>query len=390
MRIINGNRALGLKGIKRDSAIPECHGIHGVHESGALDEVTGHETHRSFARTGKLKDGSSHIMIETGGVRIYRPLLGFQKDRLRATCKEANMEWFEDHTNKDPTLTSRNAIRHMYSSHAVPTALTAPSILSLSEKFEARYQRLLKVVNSRFEHAFKVFEPRTGTISIEFPDLSDLDGSPSDMAVIAALLLQKVIGYVTPREHVDLKSLYASVSRVFPETSNGVPSLAPPAFTVSGVQFRPLEDRNWLISRQRYHSQVPDTLNIVIPPSPVPLRESTSAPWSPWSLFDGRFWLRIQNLSNAPIIIRPFHQKDLANFRESLAYKTRAKFQNLLKEIAPGDIRWTLPAIVIQEADEEERVLALPTLDVAVKGFQAFVTGQVRYKKVDMERLNAR
>jgi tRNA(Ile)-lysidine synthase len=404
MRMINGHRMFGLMGMKRDSEIPECHGIHGVHESDGLDTVisqTVAESRSPLSQAPQSKYGfMGPLMTETGGIRVYRPLLGFTKDRLTATCKAANMKWFEDHTNKDPTVTTRNAIRHMYSSHTVPAALTSPSLLNLSEKFEARYNMLLKEANTYLEGAVKTFETRTGTMSIRFPDLDHLSGSrsPSDIKLVAALLLQQVIRFVTPEKHVHLHSLHGAVDRVLPETSKDTPFPKSTAFTVSGVQFRPLHasaaqegtDKKceWLISRQPYASTLSNRPNIEISPSPS--NSSAEHLWTPWSLYDGRFWIRAQNRCAKLIAIRPFQKEDLASFKQSLEKEKHALLRDVLKKLAPGDVRWTLPAIVVRETDGRERILALPTLDVIVPHVQEYVSWVIRYKKVDMERLEGR
>jgi len=395
MRLINGHRMFGLVGMKRDSEIPECQGIHGVHESGGLDTAGSHpmQSQESHQYTNSLA-------IETGGIRVYRPLLGFSKARLIATCKAVQMEWFEDHTNQDPTVTTRNAIRKMYSSHAMPPALTTPAILSLSEKFEMKSNDLLNEAKSYLgKSMIKGFETRTGTLTIRFPDLSPLRNSRSrsDTGLIAALLLRQVITFVTPEEHVHLHSLHGAVERIFAELSKQHAAPArPTAFTVSGVQFRPLSaaiqeeggrcpaaNCTWLISRQPYtsstHSNRP---RIPIPPS-------TSSSTSPWALYDGRFWLRVENRGTRPLSIRPFLKDDLATFKRSLTKKEQERLRIVLRNLAPGDVRWTLPAIAVRESDGRERILALPTLGIAVQDVETVVHWEVRYKKVDLEILTS-
>jgi tRNA(Ile)-lysidine synthase len=406
MRMINGHRRFGLVGMKRDSEIPECHGIHGVHESGGLNNTLNQTiTNSSASLTQDLQSKVGYLKplpTEIGGIRVYRPLLGFKKARLMATCKAANIEWFEDNSNKDPTVTTRNAIRHMYNSHSVPTALTAPSLLNLSEKMERNYNNLLKVANSCLEGTTKNLETRTGTMSICFPYLGHLNSSVSrgDKGLVAALILRQVITFVTPEEQVHLHALHGAVDRIFPEIFKDVSLPKPTAFTVSGVQFRPLRASTvhieaqslegkyeWLISRQPYSSILSNRPNIrALPPSNSFLQPL----WSPWTLYDGRFWFRIQNRSARSIVIRPFIKDDMATFMLSLDKSHQTLLRDVLKNLAPGDVRWTLPAIVTEELDGRERVLALPTLDVCALNMQKHVSWEVRYKKVDTGRLQYR
>lgn len=56
-------------------------------------------------------------------IRVIRPLLGFRKAELVATCKDNGVEWFEDYTNDDVGLTERNMLRYMINSY-VPVQLS--------------------------------------------------------------------------------------------------------------------------------------------------------------------------------------------------------------------------------------------------------------------------
>jgi tRNA(Ile)-lysidine synthase len=409
MRMINGHRMFGLRGMKRDSDIPECHGMHGIHESGALasraDQTMaesvhvlrrGHDTRRNRPTT-KIP-----LATEMGGVRVYRPLLDFTKDRLVDTCKAAKMEWFEDHTNKDPTITMRNAIRYMYSAHKVPAALAPPSILSISAKFEKKYVHLQKVANSLFEAANKLFMTRSGTMRIQFPDLRLLESSLSsdEINLVASLLLRQAISFVTSREHARLQSLHGSVDRVFPEIAKDIEPSQPIIFTVSGAHFKPLPPSSseqdakvkveWLVSRQPYASTGSDKPDIKLTTSEG-LHQDHS--WTPWMLYDGRFWFRIRQLTSTPFALRPLQKEHLADFTACLGGRDQLYLKETLRKLAPADVRWTLPAIVRQELDSKdskEVVVALPTLDLAVKGARNLVEWEVRYKKVEIEKLNYR
>lgn len=386
MRLINGHRGFGLRGIKRAGEIPECHGIHGVHESS-----------EHLGKSLLLSPSPSKqpaMAIETGGVRIYRPLLKFGKNRLRGTCEEADIKWFEDHTNKDPTVTLRNAVRNMYNCHAMPAALAAPSVIKLSEAFESKYQKFSRIADSYFKLARKTFEPRSGRMLIVFPDLNDLNCSlsPKDTNVVAALFLLQAIQYVTPEEHTNLASLNGPVSRIFTEHRDSSPYQAPAAFTISGVHFQPLCPPNagegadnviWSLSRQLYMAGESEKQHIHV-------HRTERHGWSPWTLFDGRFWIRLQNQSGKEITVRPLQKYD----RERYMIRNRGKAYHypdaLLKRLAPGTVRWTLPVIVVTAKDGLEDVLAFPTLNWSLPGFNSNeVNWEVRYKKVDIEDLGS-
>ncbi|RFU31392.1 hypothetical protein B7463_g4951, partial [Scytalidium lignicola] len=421
MRLIAGHRGLGLTGIKPSSGIPECYGIHGVYESGAID---------SQLRDSKSPDGSLDnnlvlyknypelearklFNLEDGGIRVYRPLLGFSKARLIATAQAEDMPWFEDITNNDPTITRRNAIRHLYKSYNLPAALRKPALLAMSIRIESEQAALHDTAKCWLSQCkIMGFEWRTGTLRIRF--LRDLEQLrlPSDLSAamplrkaqaVALLLLRQVITLVTPDEHVHLSSLHGTVERIFPELFPGskqTPYRA--SFTVAGVQFQPfspktkkqlsvdhemasstlLQNIGWFLSRQQYSSNLNKRPVIEIPPSNI---SSQQHPWSPWVLYDGRYWIRILSRYSVPLRIQPFRKEDLQGFKQSLSKDDRKSLEKMLKEFAPGNIRWTLPAVVALHADGSEKVLCLPTLDFSTP--EPDLEWQVRYKKVDMDDL---
>lgn len=100
-----------LKGMARSGRIPECEGIPGVDDSIVL------------------RDGKTWVAEQ--GVTIYRPLLAFPKSRLRATSRALKLDRVEDPTNRDPTLTARNAIRYLLQGNQLPQALQTSRLLKL-------------------------------------------------------------------------------------------------------------------------------------------------------------------------------------------------------------------------------------------------------------------
>lgn len=209
------------------------------------------------------------LEIEDEGVFVYRPLLSFAKDRLVATCEANDVPWFEDETNKDPTLTMRNAIRHMYQGFTLPKALQKPSILALAErcraKNEAEDAEAARVLAS---HAEVVdFDPNVGTAIVRLPDLQvDVPRARRGRSVYnvarlrlrrerlrttGALMLRRVLSLVSPEaESPPVPSMMASVTRVWPHLSEdatadrGRPSAEPKAFNVAGVLFTPVSSKH--------------------------------------------------------------------------------------------------------------------------------------------------
>ncbi|KAG9248687.1 mitochondrial tRNA-lysidine synthetase [Calycina marina] len=411
MRMINGHRALGLRGMQGESRIPECYGIHGVHQSGAHVKL--------LIPNSRYVKRSNPLVIERGGINIYRPLLAFGKSRLIATCQAEETEWFDDPTNKDPSLTMRNAVRHLFRTAKLPTALQPESILRLSEKCKQKDIQLKAAAQNLLEkNPPSVLDTRSGTLIIQFPELAQLalsgsELSQADCGLVAAHLLRKAITLVSPEKQVELPSLHRVAVRMFPELldattvqsettgdSNALPtqpishiseqtreanaSLARP-FTVSGVYFQPLisesvtptsayQRRKWLLSRQPYPHTASARPCLSFPPS---------GQWSPWSLYDGRFWFRFLNGTDRTYYVRPFREDDWKAFRASKWFLAD------LKKRAPASVKWTLPALVVEESPGKERVAALPTFHHTIRDYEDFedVCWEVRYKNVEVEGL---
>ncbi|TVY85039.1 putative tRNA(Ile)-lysidine synthase [Lachnellula suecica] len=379
MRLIGGHKRLGLTGMKTNSEIPECYGIHGVHGSGGVSDSPATPSPWDVQRR-------SQLTIETGGIRIYRPFIEFKKERLIATCQAEGMEWFEDKTNKDPTLTARNAIRHIYKSHKMPAALTKPALLGISRRCQAMADlQRLETEKCLSQCSIRRFDTGSGVLNVRFKYMSDTTSAVgANSKEIAGNVLRSIIMLVTPQEHVQTSSLHDSLKRVFPELyTSQSPASRPTAFTVAGVQFRPdIKDGNvtspkkmeWLVSRQ------PHVTSIASPS--IHIGTSKDVSWSEWALFDGRYWIRILNSSGESLIVRPFGHRDYDEFRHTLSKPTRRALHELLKDIAPGNIRFTLPSIVQRGEDGKEKVLALPTLGFCTPESKALVRWKVRYKKL--------
>jgi tRNA(Ile)-lysidine synthase len=395
MRLVNGQGTRGLVGMKSPAGIPECYGIHGVYESGGYDNTLGGTIDQgkrlfpsacSWSRSDNFT--TTQLPIESGGMQSYRPFLNFSKARLIATCLAENMEWFEDHTNTEPTTTMRNAIRHMYTNHSMPAALTKPALLALSANLNDQAIYRSEIMKSWLAKCQVThFETRTGTVQVHFANLSRFR-PPLDASLIAAELLREIIRLVTPRDHVDLSSLHSAVQNTFPEISQLSEQRAQTtAFTASDVYFQPVQPTpsrapslkvknqktEWILSRQPYLSRKLPKIQLAVP-------AGTAGSWSRWHLYDGRYWIRAQNHSTGSLFVQPFRQEHLADIRASLKKNDGALLIRTLRRMAPGNIRWTLPTILRKEDDGKETLIALPSLGLSTPG--SMLRWEIRYKKI--------
>lgn len=427
MRMINGHRKDGLCGMRLSGDIPECRGIYGVHQSRVVDDSTpasqikfgrGINLNQSHSLASSDDTRSSLAMrIESGGIKVYRPLLCFSKQELRDTCKANGMSWFEDNTNADPTLTMRNAIRHIYANNKLPVALQKPSILALAKRLQGNRDRDMERRTKSFTQKVQIlkFEPSVPYCSVYFEPLDAGHNAKSSTEISstefedASWWLRAVIQLISPVENIALGTLSTAVQRIYPELDSqaGHDSAPRKSFTVAGVMFEPatsemndtlpsshtdysptasegstlapqqMASRHWIIRPQPYKRGKEPHLDFM----PFQGRDE-EAYWrdnDSWKLFDGRFWIRILNLTSANISLRPFQAEDVHRLKETKFMEQLEQREKLLLPLKASKFRYVLPAIVA-EVDGAERVVGLPTLGIIAQDFEKLVKYEVRYR----------
>ncbi|KPM45798.1 hypothetical protein AK830_g812 [Neonectria ditissima] len=457
MRLLGGHGYRGLQGIREANSIPECYDMHGIYKSGLIDDQLTKAPSLSFrppiretrrlrnlfmdeklaepggdvfqSRQKYLVDGypqygtveSHHVPYlkpldtEDGGVMIYRPLLGFDKVRLIATCEANNITWFEDHTNLDPTLTTRNAIRYLVRNHELPKALQKPSILAMAERAKRRVEYEEAEAHRYLvrEGIIKDFDPNAGTLLVEIPTMRAAKRrskraslSPDNKfrkdarKLIMSIAVRKLIDFVTPETHLPpLGNLENVVHRLFPHLAP-VPTPSPPkAFAMAGVLFDPVvtgTSVKWFLTRTPYTSNQPlpmAKLHGALEHRMRPMNEDSARQgesqhqiralgWKKAKLFDGRFWIRIGYNNRSLFRAQPFRPEDAKVFRKALSPMRRARLEQLLKHYAPGKVRYTLPALYSVERQRDHysqhitqtlTLLALPTLGIHIPGLERWV-----------------
>ncbi|KAF4957065.1 hypothetical protein FSARC_11411 [Fusarium sarcochroum] len=456
MRLLGGHGYRGLQGMREANSIPECYDMHGVYKSGLIDdqlkqspslsfrpavremrllrsnfreELAGQPVSKSIRFRQDLVDsypGSEGLEkfsdvpylkpleVEDGGVVIYRPLLEFDKDRLIATCEANKVPWVEDHTNKDPTLTTRNAIRHLVRNYELPKALQKPSILALAKRSRQRTE-FEEAQASRYivrEAVIKDFDPNAGTLLIQFPTPRpfnrrrkrrslnpDNELRKEHRKFIMTIAVRKLIDFVTPEFHLPpLANLENAVNILVPDIGPKATS-APKAFTTAGVLFDPIVSGTsvkWFLSRTPYTSKQPlPTAKLhgaadhhLRPPKQVAEAIAAANPsfghagWRKAKMFDGRFWVRIGHNRWPMWQVQPYRAEHAKAFRKALPPLRRARLEKLLKHYAPGKVRYALPALysIDRERDPYSQhvtttltLLALPTLGIHIPGLERWV-----------------
>ena len=456
MRMASGHKGTGLQGMLGISEIPECWGVHGVHESGYYESASIRlgrlEKKQQDLSTERARDLrrilASEPIIEKGGVSIVRPLLRFNKSRLYETCRAQNVTWEEDETNKNVWRTPRNAIRKLLSGSILPAALQKESMISLAYRKREEMHKTTAIAAKMFSHCeIWLFDVRSGGLIIRLPNSlmnrKKFGGrSPQLRAYIAnvrmssTVMLRRIVEMVTPQEEVALRTLRFAVLSMFPELRgdefDGDPRFQEAGFTACGVQFQRLRsplpqqlrsdiiqdngedlgsdwhdldpDFVWKLTRQPFSTILP-TLTVASSTrstiSPLPLSGvsrpdthiiSTVYNWSPWKLWDGRYWIRVLNFSIRPLIVRPFQIADLQALKATLPSRQWRMFHDHLGRAAPEQLRWTLLTIAeVGHNNDPGRVLALPTLGqtgqlhVEDENGKRRLAWNIRYKKIHLD-----
>jgi tRNA(Ile)-lysidine synthase TilS/MesJ len=304
MRLLSGHGHRGLLGMRPAVDIPECYDLHGVYQSGFVDDqrsrdpfynIAPNDRERRMLKRGLRNEvdpaviareieaglrtdlGTAYLddydgiatgskrtprlaplEFEDGGVMVYRPLLHFSKDQLIATCLENNIPWFEDHTNADRTLTLRNAVRYMRQNHKLPVALQKPAILRLAERCQKRVASAEAEADRLLDRVLvHEFGPNTGTSVVSLPQFSFPTAprrSSASLAArqrrvdhyrhIAALLIRRLLTMVTPERDLSQPAQLAHlVSMLFPslaDPSSTPPPPPPKPYVICSVLFTPL------------------------------------------------------------------------------------------------------------------------------------------------------
>ncbi|KAL8693404.1 MAG: hypothetical protein Q9218_001753 [Villophora microphyllina] len=322
MRLVEGYRGEGLRGIPTEADIANCQGIEGVHQSGgryytaSRDQVTQPSV---LSPVGEYcKPG-----FEYGGVKIYRPLMGYTKAALQATLEANGIPWVNDATNKDPTLSIRNAVRYLINRKVLPKALhsgqqpDSSNLKMVAGNIKTKYLQR----NDQADELFQACEvillnAKSGYLDVRIPLFPTVDLQKSDCSedilqdrsferaqairdgflmdpskyewtienkYIAARLVRHLLNIVTPRDHISLQSLEQATKAMFfsvksPHSphSGQSHSKVHDAFTVGDVlcrrihapQSRPASssaesfrldpEHIWRLSRQPYQSNIPE------------------------------------------------------------------------------------------------------------------------------------
>lgn len=237
-------------------------------------------------------------------INLMRPLLDFEKDELYQICKENNVEWFEDHTNFDPTFTSRNAIRKILAEEKslLPKALQKSELIKTLKKFQEKRDSFDREIDELMEilsdnYKLQLDESMARVTFTEFEGFHLLKTST------LALLLQRITNRIIPVKDSGYSSsrFYKLATEIKAVKRNPGSDYISPAenkkvFTSCKLSWqlypaRSLETEEgytttvykWTVERQPpYRSKETSLLFLA------------QNEWSEYKLFDDRFWVRVK------------------------------------------------------------------------------------------------
>ena len=357
--------------------------------------------------------------IERGGVKICRPLLTFSKDRLIATCTKKGVQWVEDETNQDRTLTARNAIRYMMKSNLLPPALTKQSLLKVAARVGARTRTRDGHVEDKLKQTQFQLDIRTGQLIIRrLPYLplystpgsckvppkkvppEQIDRHQRDYQGIAIRLLHRLVSLVTPQKSVPLRDLENFVPLIFPLLwDQSADDAVVPNFTVGGVQFSGSVNHHesedveitWTLHRQPMNAtqRKNNTLQFPVPLHHQSAKQAYARERSHWILWDGRYWTRLYGRGLEKYRIRAFEPEDQEKYMNGLQEPQRRWLSRIFQLHAKGKVKWTLPVIAKIEdlgtndaGRQTSRAVALPILGTRLPNEE--ICWDTHYKQIDL------
>ncbi|KAI9728170.1 MAG: hypothetical protein M1828_004631 [Chrysothrix sp. TS-e1954] len=360
MRILGGASGTGTHGIKPVAAIPECEGLWGIHQ-------------QAFGKS------SESPAFAAAGVTLYRPLLAHDKASLVKTCQDAGVNWVEDPTNADLTLTQRNTVRYLLRSGHLPRAFRKASILGFgksSQQSDAVIdKRAVDLIRSLQELSLDV---RSGTLKLS----GDLLDRPTELEDTIPKLraARQLAELVSPASSVPVDRIMSVMDGEASATK--IQTFSGALLNWQRIQ-EPDRPARWLISRQPYNS-MDIRQSCCWAPSP----QSTTSRFGSWQLYDGRFWLCVLEADgNESINARAFRESDLGKLRRMMLYNDFERLTWRLWTTARGKIRWTLPVLALGGSDIP---VALPTLRMRVPLSMYKVDYRVKYKHIDSPPKNLR
>jgi tRNA(Ile)-lysidine synthase len=363
-----------LQGMASTAPIPCCEDIDAINsEQGPVNAASMLRLPES-AMSSPI--GGVFQALKPGGLMLHRPLLSYSKDDLIATCQEHDVRYVLDHTNNDPMLTVRNAIRAMTTQHVLPIALQKRSIIDLSDQARAVRTALNDESTSFLKSvSMRKLDLSSGFLEVHIPEtFAQLVESHRS---VAARVVDRITSIIDPapdsfwRTRVKSSTLDQIDSYISGESRsdmNGddlgkLPS-KPLTFHDSHIMFqgreRAPEGAVMRISRAPIHSNAKASIKFH--------QKNAEA-----VLWDFRYWFKIwtsHDSIRAAMAVDRYLDNNFESMAEYMNNFEKKTLSMLLQKHAPGKIRNTLPVITLNN-----RIVAFPTISKKILAQKAFNQG---------------
>jgi tRNA(Ile)-lysidine synthase len=354
------------------SNIPCCDGIYGLDQSGEPDDFHD-QTGTSIGVRG----------FENGGVKVFRPFLGFDKSQLLATCVHNNVPWFEDASNFDRALTERNTVRGLFQDKVLPQAFSKESLLKSIAGKNFEMERVDEMVDVLFNACDINLNPVAGVLYVRLPRYGSIESlarsaglDPRVQQVTTAHLMQRLARIVSPNKICTLISMADVWGQLYPCHGPKGRETQPKRFQAGGVSFTPMlidsglpwpsaeetfqsveldSKRYWILSSGKHDGfalrqaewlsskSISDRNRLHFAIDPSSSEESEIQPaLSDFELYDNRFWISVHNGSPETVWLRPLTDSHISSLGEQFKQS-----------------RLDIHALTQQKRDEDRRVLGL-------------------------------
>lgn len=354
----NARRALLIENCRRDGISTILHG-HTLDDQYELFVMRYLRQSSWFGLSGMSERGQFDMNPPPAQASIIsaKPLLGFRKAQLEKWCTDHQIQWVEDYTNFDPTLTKRNAIRKLVAEFrtVLPQELTPEVIIPVTEHLSAARDYVLESAHTCIDSMLASEELVLHTDgSTRLKLTSRLVTLPD--AVLTQVLFY-IIRHVSPVSADKFSYKRSAVQKL---TRSGLRGIR----TIAGVKIACATD---IAVFARAPPKASETLLVS--------QYHVTKEWSSWTLIDGRWWLRWR--------MPPTERREAAKMRISFARDVRNIITYLrLRGVLFGkSVTSVMPAhpivTVVNDADQSsELIVGFPTLGCCTN----FLDFQVAYK----------
>ena len=299
-----------------------------------------------FGLVGLKGKGNLPLNDKMESVNIYRPLLEFEKSEIIKTCREQNVQWFEDSTNQDIDLTRRNFMRYLLSdiipkgegqrndirheslqlNSSYPRDQDSLSVI-FKESLIQTHEEIVSLTNVLLEKSYNLyfllysrdmieFHEENASMTIKIPNFI----TNEDNTLVLSRFLYVVLYSISSVKHYHwsygkferqlvpklieyMSSCKENIEKVVINEDLQItdvtqciqlckePSFSPIRLTYLNLMFTCLQDKSYLyldIQRQPMLRDHKASFDIKL-----------LSNWSDWKLYDRRYWLTF--CSNSPI-----------------------------------------------------------------------------------------